>query len=102
MSFSMSAEDPVNERIPHLRRALSRRDFLFRAGSGFGGLALASLLAEEAQPIPQSNPMAPRNPHFRPRPKSVIFLFMVDGPSHMETFDPKPELDKIDGQPLPK
>ncbi len=101
--------DDTNSRIPHFPRALSRRDFLFRAGAGFGGIALASLLAQEAAANPQSairnpqsNPLSARNPHFQPKAKSVIFLFMVGGPSHMETFDPKPELDRADGQPLPK
>ncbi|HLJ57380.1 MAG TPA: DUF1501 domain-containing protein [Chthonomonadaceae bacterium] len=93
----------------HLPLACSRRDFLFRAGSGFGGLALATMLAEEgalgqssplAHPAPRS-PLAPKPPQFRARAKSVIFLFMVGGPSHVETFDPKPELDRMDGEPLP-
>lgn len=92
---------------PHLPRAVNRRDFLFRAGGGFGGLAFSALLAQEgalAAPAPAPaalNPLAPKQPHFAGKAKAVIFLFMVGGPSHIETFDPKPELDRLDGQQLP-
>src|SRR2546421_10586203 len=94
---------------PHLPCACSRRDFLFNAGAGFGSLALACLLAEDSEASPKSNiqnlksinPLAPQPPHFKPRATSVIFLFMVGGPSHVETFDPKPALDNMSGQPLP-
>src|SRR5207245_1557824 len=47
------------------------------------------------------NPLSPRPPHFAPKAKSVIFLFMVGGPSQVDTFDPKPALEKYNGQPLP-
>jgi hypothetical protein len=88
---------------------VNRRDFLFRAAGGFGGLALSALLAQDgalaapaAPKVPRGlNPLAPKQPHFQTRAKSVIFLFMVGGPSHIETFDPKPELDRLDGQQLP-
>jgi len=95
---------------PHLPAACSRRDFLFRAGSGFGGLALSALLAEDGALAgevrsPQSKVQGAgegaRVPSARARAKAVIFLFMVGGPSHIETFDPKPELDRLDGQQLP-
>jgi hypothetical protein len=95
---------------PHLPVSCSRRDLLFRAGGGFGGLALSALLAQEeavaaaAGTDPRSairDPQSP-GPHFEPRAKSVIFLFMVGGPSHIETFDPKPELDRLHGQQLPQ
>ncbi|MBP6824768.1 MAG: DUF1501 domain-containing protein, partial [Acidobacteria bacterium] len=86
----------------------SRRDFLFRAGNGFGALALSYLMQREvlAQGKTQPgkklvNPLAPRPPHFAPKAKAVIFLFMVGGPSQMETFDPKPVLDKLHGQQMP-
>jgi len=86
----------------HFPMATSRRDFLTRAGNGFGALALQYLLAREAnadrKPI---NPLAPKAPHFTPKAKAVIFLFMVGGPSQMETFDPKPVLDKMHGQQMP-
>ena len=89
----------------HLPAACSRRDFLFRAGSGFGGLALSALLSAEAAAAPldriANSSVAPRLPQFAARARSVIFLFMVGGPSHIETFDPKPELDNMHGQPLP-
>ena len=82
----------------------SRREFLQRAGGGFGMIALASLLAEQgllaSEPAP-GNPLAPRRPHHEPKAKSIIFLFMSGGPSHLELFDPKPDLQRLAGQPLP-
>ena len=76
----------------------SRREFLARAGGGFGMLALADLLrAEEPKPV---GPLAPKEPHFAPRAKRVIWLFMNGGPSQVDTWDHKPELDKRDGQEL--
>ncbi len=85
----------------------TRRDFLRRAGGGFGLIALASLLAENgllaaAEEAPSANPLAPRPPHFAPEAKRVIFLFMAGGPSHLETFDPKPELQRLHGERLPE
>ncbi|MEM7395572.1 MAG: DUF1501 domain-containing protein, partial [Verrucomicrobiota bacterium] len=68
---------------------LSRRDWIKRCGAGFGSLALADLLAAETQP------------HFTPRAKRVIFLFMHGGPSHIDTFDYKPKLQADHGKPLP-
>jgi hypothetical protein len=90
---------------PHLPCACTRRDFLFRAGAGFGGLALAALLGQDTAWAADSrlaaNPLAARPAPLAPKAKSVIFLFMVGGPSHVETFDPKPELDRLHGQQLP-
>jgi hypothetical protein len=86
----------------------SRREFLHRAGSGFGGIALAALLASErstsaaAPVIDPVYPLRPRRPHFSAQAKQVIFLYMHGGPSHVDTFDYKPLLDKLDGQPVPK
>jgi hypothetical protein len=80
---------------------LSRRAMLRNSAVGFGSLALASLLAEECEASPETGPLAPKRPHFRPRAKRVIFLFMKGGPSHVDTFDPKPLLDRDDGKPLP-
>ena len=87
----------------------SRRDFLNRMGAGFGAFALGALLRLEARAAAKSavaldplNPFQPRPPAFTPRAKSVIFLFMVGGPSHMDTFDYKPALQRLDGQPVPK
>jgi hypothetical protein len=78
---------------------------LLQAGTGFGALALTSLLAQDvaAAPLnPEPRTLNPRRqPHLPARAKSVIFLFMEGGPSHVDTFDPKPELEKLAGQPLP-
>jgi hypothetical protein len=83
----------------------SRREFLLRAGAGFGGLALASLLAEDAAAADarrvRPNPLAPKQPHFPARARSVIFCFMDGGPSHLDLFDPKPVLNRLAGKPLP-
>lgn len=84
--------------------ALSRRRWLSQMGTGFGSLGLASVLAQggmlgagTAQGASVS-PLAPRETHFAPRAKRVIFLFMNGGPSHVDTFDPKPALEKYAGQ----
>ncbi len=86
----------------------TRRDFLAKAGAGFGALAFGALSLLEARgeqaklrKIDPLNPFAPRQPDFKPTAKSVIFLFMVGGPSHVDTFDYKPELQKLNGQPVP-
>ncbi|HJT75757.1 MAG TPA: DUF1501 domain-containing protein [Gemmataceae bacterium] len=85
-------------------RSLTRRDFLCRSGMGFAALGLAGLmndgglLADEPNAV---NPLAPRRPHFPARAKRVIHLFMNGGPSHVDTFDPKPLLAKYAGKPLP-
>ncbi|HEY1068771.1 MAG TPA: DUF1501 domain-containing protein, partial [Pirellulales bacterium] len=79
---------------------LARRDFLRRAGGGCGLLALASLLSDEgfvAPAIASSDPFAPKASHFPAKAKSVIWLFMNGGPSHVDTWDYKPELEKRDG-----
>src|ERR1700730_7283734 len=81
----------------HIRPVVTRRDILARAGHGFGALALSSLLEANSR----VNPLAAKPPHFAPKAKSVIFLFMVGGPSQVDTFDPKPALEKYNGQPLP-
>lgn len=81
----------------------SRREFLARAGNGFGLLALASLFAETtpfACASGSTDPLAPKTPHFPAKAKSVIWLFMNGGPSHVDTWDYKPELNKRDGQEL--
>ena len=75
---------------------LSRRDFFHRAGAGFGMLALQDMLARGAT----TNPLAPKAPHFPGKAKSVIWLFMNGGVSHVDTWDYKPELAKRDGKPL--
>jgi len=80
----------------------TRRDFLRTSFCGFGSLALLSLLHDERLRSAPIDPLAPRPPH-RPNPKAkaVIFLYMAGGPSHLETFDPKPLLNRLDGQPRP-
>jgi hypothetical protein len=84
----------------------NRRGFLRRAGGGFGLIALAALLAEDgllAAESPEGTviPLAPRTPHHPARARQVIFLFMSGGPSHLETFDPKPDLQRLHGERLP-
>jgi hypothetical protein len=80
-----------------------RRHFLRDCGIGVGGMALASLLARDGYSAPAVvNPTAPREPHFEPKATSVIFLFMAGGPSQLELFDPKPELNRYHGQPIPQ
>jgi uncharacterized protein (DUF1501 family) len=78
-------------------RIASRRSFLKNAGGGLGMIALADLLQGAEAP----NPLAPKKPHFAPKAKNVIFLFMEGGPSQMDLFDPKPALKKWHGKPLP-
>ena len=69
----------------------TRRDFLATSASGLGGVALSSLLAEEGLLAKEStNPMAPRKPHFKPKAKACITIFMAGAPSHLDLFDPKP------------
>src|SRR3954468_10585401 len=74
----------------------TRREFLMRSCGGLGALALSSMLQAE-----QADPLAPKTPHHAPTAKSVIFLFMEGGPSHIDLFDPKPELQRLAGQPMP-
>ena len=79
---------------------INRRELLNRWCVGFGGLALNQLLAEQAvasHPRPEDGPQ----PHFPAKAKRIIFLFMHGGPSHVDLFDPKPELARRHGQPLP-
>lgn len=80
--------------------AFSRRRFLKESAVGFGQLALAALLADECRPS-AADPLAPKPPHFAARAKRIIFLFMKGGPSHVDTFDYKPLLQRDDGRALP-
>ena len=89
-----------------------RRDFLLRYGGGLGGLALAHLLGQDRQLLAAGKPksanhvpraqrtfdLAPKEPHFPPQAKAVISLFQHGGPSHVDLFDPKPELTRLDGK----
>src|SRR5262245_61056496 len=86
----------------------SRREFLWQMGAGFTGLALTALLDGDgfftrpavAAELPAANPLAPRPQHFAARAKACIFLFMFGGPSQVDLFDYKPELQKRDGQSI--
>src|SRR5262245_21017669 len=84
--------------VPPNGRTLSRRDFLARTGMGMGLLLLGgSAQADMAGP----SPLNPRAPHLSPRAKRVIHFFLNGGPSHVDTFDPKPMLAKYAGKPIP-
>lgn len=82
------------------RHSMTRRELLSRSGMGMASLGLASLLADEgrAEPI---DPLAIRAPHFRAKAKRVVHFFLNGGPSHVDTFDPKPQLQRYAGQPVP-
>jgi hypothetical protein len=90
---------------PHsFRQPLSRRELLLRCSNGFGAVALTSLMSERAfgslvQPAP-ANPLAPRAGHHPAKANRVIFLYMDGGPSQVDTFDPKPRLQRENGQPI--
>src|SRR5437870_69249 len=94
--------------IPQVRDLfLTRRQLLQRGGMGFGMLGLAGalesagILTAPAQAA-ALNPLAPKQPHFQGKAKRVVHLFMNGGPSHVDTFDPKPLLDQYHGRPLPR
>ena len=72
---------------------------LARCANGFGGIAMASMLANETNAKP-TNPLSPKKPHFTPKAKSIIFLYMDGGPASMDTFAPKPRLTKENGKPF--
>ncbi|GAA4429183.1 MULTISPECIES: DUF1501 domain-containing protein [Bremerella] len=102
----------MNSQYSHHPEAChNRRDFLTRMGTGLGMMGLAGMLGDEkllaadaesaAQASSYGNPLAPKSPHFPAKAKHVIHLFMTGGPSHVDTFDPKPLLTKYHGQPLP-
>ncbi len=86
---------------------LTRREFLCRCGMGMGALSLATFfsgaeaLSDTARAEGYASPLAPRQPHFPAKARHVIHIFANGGPSHVDTFDPKPALDKYAGKPLP-
>src|SRR4026209_2039502 len=84
---------------PLSRPPVNRRDFLARVGMGMGALSF-STLARASTPAP--SPLVAHAPHFAPRARRVIHFFLNGGPSHVDTFDPKPALAKYAGQPLPE
>jgi uncharacterized protein (DUF1501 family) len=91
--------------LPELPRTVARRHFLRECGVGLGKVALAGLLtdalARPAAAAPAANPVAPRKPHFTPRARRVIHLFMAGAPSQLDLFDYKPALARLEGKPLP-
>ena len=100
--------DEKEQRVKQLLKGggdhpFSRREFLERSGAGFGLAALTFLLGQE-QALSGSfaNPLAPKPQHFPAKARSVIWLFMAGGPSHIDTFDPKPLLHKLNGQKMPE
>src|ERR1041384_6691994 len=97
---------PVNDMDPNEVLRLTRRDFLATTASGLGLLALASLLQSDNllgadSSTAPSNPLGPRPPHFAPKAKNCIFIYMEGAPSQMDLFDPKPKLNELNGQKLP-
>ena len=93
--------DLCNNRLPS---AMSRRDMLRLAACGFGSVAFASMASHASAASllldddSVANPLAPKRPHFAPRAKRIIFLCMAGAPSHVDTFDYKPELVSMDGK----
>jgi len=82
----------------------TRRQLLSQAANGFGAVALGAMLREQASAAPTGDTppaLAPQPPHYAPKARHVIFLYMDGGPSQVDTFDPKPMLDKYDGKPFP-
>ncbi len=89
------------DKLHHHWQIRTRREFFQQAGSGLAGIALASLLRGEASAATAKDPLEPKTPHHKPKAKSVIWLFMEGGPSHIDLFDPKPKLAQLNGQPMP-
>jgi hypothetical protein len=87
--------------LPEFLKIQTRRSFFRTCAGGIETIALANLLAQEGRAAPETNPLAPKAPHFAPKAKNVIFLFMEGAPSQMDLFDPKPALQKYHGQSLP-
>ena len=85
----------------HIRFTRNRREFLTDAFCGFGSIAAADLLLRSEARAATTNPLAPKPPHLQARAKAAVFLFMAGGPSHMETYDPKPLLNQLNGQKRP-
>src|SRR5215475_12852586 len=87
----------------HIRYARNRREFLTDCFCGAGSLAFASMLAQSTARAAHYNPLAPKPPHMpdKARAKAFIFVYMAGGPSHLETWDPKPLLNQLHGQKRP-
>jgi hypothetical protein len=90
------------KRLSHHWPVRTRREFFTQAGSGLAGMALASMAGQEqAQAAKTVDPLAPKPGHHPAKAKSVIWLFMEGGPSHIDLFDPKPKINEMHGQPVP-
>src|ERR1035438_10138088 len=99
-SSAKELENDMNNELNQQHWSHTRREFLRNSTMGLGGMALASLLGEgNAQ---DANPLRSRSGHYAAKAKAVIFLFMAGGPSHLELFDPKPTLQRLDGQTVPE
>lgn len=82
--------------------SLSRHEFLKRSGTGFGALAMAAMMRpDRAEAVSSLSPLAPKTPHFPARVKRVLHVFAQGGPSHLDTWDPKPLLNQMDGKKVP-
>ncbi len=90
----------MEPQLNHIRAA-TRRRFLQQCGAGMGALALGSLFNEKLFAADTAGPVLGK-PHFAPKAKNIIYLFQSGGPSHLDLFDPKPELAKRDGQQVPE
>ena len=78
----------------------TRRDFLTTSACGLGGVALSHMLAENAHASTGASPLAPKPPHFAPKAKNCIFIFMAGAPSQLDLFDPKPKLNELHGKKM--
>ena len=86
---------------PKTLRAITRRHFFKQSGFGIGGVALSALLDERLFAQQGDGPFVPRVPHFAPKAKTIIYLFMAGAPTQLDLFDNKPALQKYDGQEIP-
>src|SRR5580658_10558045 len=99
--------NPFSQEQQRKLHAITRRHFFGKSAWGIGGIALASLLNENlfaaAKPDPlHFNPLAPKPPHFAPKAKRVIYMFMEGAPSQLDLFDYKPKLVELDMQRCPE
>src|SRR5918999_78473 len=85
----------------NILRAITRRHFFKQSGFGIGGLALTSLLDERLFAQKADGPLAPRPPHFAPKARNIIYLFMAGAPTQLDLFDNKPALRNHDGEEIP-
>ena len=86
---------------PSILRAITRRHFFKQSGFGIGGLALSTLLDDKLFAQKVDSPLTTRAPHFAPKARNIIYLFMAGAPTQLDLFDHKPALQKYDGQEIP-